>query len=180
MKIKNLAIGIAIIILTFLTVFAGIQTFYPNPKFDDFCGDIRPKQIAEPEREPIACTEDAKQCPDGTFVSRDPNNNCKFFPCENEFENCNQEYQSARNSHSKNLFIITLILGILLLATGGALFSLEAVGAGIMGGGIITIIYGAGSYWPNASNLFRFIISLVGLVIVIGLAYWLNKKTQKK
>ena len=31
--------------------------------------------------EPIACTADAFQCPDGSFVGRDPNNNCQFFPC---------------------------------------------------------------------------------------------------
>jgi hypothetical protein len=30
----------------------------------------------------VACTADAKQCPDGTFVSRDPDNNCEFFPCD--------------------------------------------------------------------------------------------------
>jgi eight-cysteine-cluster-containing protein len=28
-----------------------------------------------------ACTADAKLCPDGTYVSRDPNNNCEFYPC---------------------------------------------------------------------------------------------------
>ena len=31
--------------------------------------------------EPIACTKDARVCPDGTVVSRDPLNNCEFFPC---------------------------------------------------------------------------------------------------
>lgn len=32
--------------------------------------------------EPIACTEDAKLCDDGTSVGRDPNNNCEFFECK--------------------------------------------------------------------------------------------------
>lgn len=31
--------------------------------------------------EPKVCTADAKECPDGTFVSRDANNNCEFFAC---------------------------------------------------------------------------------------------------
>ena len=30
---------------------------------------------------PIACTKEAKICPDGTVVSRDGNNNCEFTPC---------------------------------------------------------------------------------------------------
>lgn len=32
----------------------------------------------------IACTQDAKICPDGTGVGRDPANNCEFKPCPGE------------------------------------------------------------------------------------------------
>ena len=31
--------------------------------------------------EGIACTEDAMQCPDGTWTSRTPALNCRFIPC---------------------------------------------------------------------------------------------------
>lgn len=37
--------------------------------------------VQEPGKKPIACTLEEKQCPDGSSVSRDANNNCKFFPC---------------------------------------------------------------------------------------------------
>eukprot|EP00547_Thalassionema_nitzschioides_P017814 CAMPEP_0194234792 /NCGR_PEP_ID=MMETSP0158-20130606/2429_1 /TAXON_ID=33649 /ORGANISM="Thalassionema nitzschioides, Strain L26-B" /LENGTH=631 /DNA_ID=CAMNT_0038968073 /DNA_START=74 /DNA_END=1969 /DNA_ORIENTATION=+ len=30
---------------------------------------------------PLACTEDALNCPDGSAVGRDPYNNCEFYPC---------------------------------------------------------------------------------------------------
>ncbi len=30
---------------------------------------------------PHACTADAKLCPDGSSVGRDPDNNCSFYPC---------------------------------------------------------------------------------------------------
>jgi len=29
----------------------------------------------------IACTMEAKQCPDGSYVGRDPAKNCEFRPC---------------------------------------------------------------------------------------------------
>jgi hypothetical protein len=32
----------------------------------------------------VVCTMDAKMCPDGSFVGRDGNNNCEFFPCPGE------------------------------------------------------------------------------------------------
>ena len=33
---------------------------------------------------PTGCTEDARVCPDGSVVVRDPNNNCEFDPCPEE------------------------------------------------------------------------------------------------
>jgi hypothetical protein len=33
------------------------------------------------QNEPVACTADAMQCPDGSYVGRDSFNNCEFFPC---------------------------------------------------------------------------------------------------
>jgi len=37
--------------------------------------------VLKPYPEPIYCTMDVRQCPDGTYVGRDPNNGCQFFPC---------------------------------------------------------------------------------------------------
>ncbi len=33
------------------------------------------------EEETVFCTADVKECPDGTFVSRNPENNCEFYEC---------------------------------------------------------------------------------------------------
>jgi hypothetical protein len=177
MQIKNLVIGFAITFLTFLVIFTGMQTFYPGPEWDDYCENARvPKMVGDR----TVCTEDAQQCPDGSFVGRDPSNNCEFFPCENEFEKCDNEFDTINEAYTKTLFIITLIIGILLLLLGGKLFNLEAAGAGIMGGGVITIFYGSTSYWQYAGDLFRFILSIIALIAVIYLAYWLNKKAHKK
>ncbi len=33
------------------------------------------------DNDQIFCAQDAKECPDGTFVGRDPKNNCEFEPC---------------------------------------------------------------------------------------------------
>lgn len=30
---------------------------------------------------PTVCTEDVRQCPDGSYVGRNPFNNCHFYPC---------------------------------------------------------------------------------------------------
>lgn len=38
------------------------------------------------------CIQDAKLCPDGvTWVNRNPDNNCDFFPCEEETTVCTED-----------------------------------------------------------------------------------------
>ena len=39
----------------------------------------------------VVCPQDVKECPDGTFVSRDPFNNCEFGLCADEFEGASDE-----------------------------------------------------------------------------------------
>merc|ERR1712013_791674 len=43
-----------------------------------FCKEI---DVAT-DTNPVFCTADAKECPNGKYVSRDPKNNCEFKPCE--------------------------------------------------------------------------------------------------
>ena len=33
------------------------------------------------EDEPVYCTMDVKMCSDGSYVGRDPGNNCEFYDC---------------------------------------------------------------------------------------------------
>ena len=185
MQIKNLLIGAAITILTFLVIFTGIQTFYENPKYEDFCGNI-----IYPGYEintSVEC-EDLEgkwnpYYPDG-YTRPAPVKGTPDGYCDIAYY-CNLEYNTKQENYTKTLFIVALIIGIILLLIGAKLFDLEAVGAGIMGGGIITLVYGSGSYWQYAGDVFRFVISIVGLILVISLAYWINKqgnffKSKKK
>eukprot|EP00562_Extubocellulus_spinifer_P020330 CAMPEP_0178582080 /NCGR_PEP_ID=MMETSP0697-20121206/23534_1 /TAXON_ID=265572 /ORGANISM="Extubocellulus spinifer, Strain CCMP396" /LENGTH=366 /DNA_ID=CAMNT_0020217789 /DNA_START=219 /DNA_END=1319 /DNA_ORIENTATION=+ len=63
----------------------------PNPNRDEDGGDqpvpidplpndVEPEQPLLPKEE-IMCTQDAKECVDGSYVSRDPANDCQFKPC---------------------------------------------------------------------------------------------------
>lgn len=178
MNLKNILLGIAIIILTSFVAIYGILTFYgESPQWDKYCINIRPTNYE---------INTSSECTalGGTW---NPQYNDKYTApiktapgyCDLYYE-CNQKLSDAQKIYSRNLFIITVPIGIILLVLGGYLFALEAVGGGIMGGGIITLIYGAGSYWPNAGNAFRFVISLIGLALVIIFAYWLNKKLEEE
>ena len=96
--------------------------------------------------------------------------------CDKDFT-CREEYETAREIYSRNLFLITLSLGIIIIILGTLIFKLEAVGAGLMGGGVGIILWGVVGFWKFADNWLKFLLSLVGLLILIWLAYYSNKKS---
>ncbi len=192
MQIKNLVLGIAIIILTMFVTIYGINTFYASPEYSDFCSEGRPilKLIDDQERVcPAVCVR----------MYQLENGVCEFNGCGsgcgpdglNSFDtleqceigasgvNCNDLFEEANKIYSRNVFLIALPLGILIITLGAYLFALESVGAGLMGGGVGTLIFGAGGYWRYADEWLKFILSLIGLVVLIFFTYWINQKLSK-
>lgn len=177
MKIKNLIIGIAIMVLASFVAIYGIKSFYgDSPVYDDFC-----KEVVYPAYE----INTSVQCDGlgGKWISFGSPGRSAPVPEKNAvsgycdlYSKCSEEFNMASEKYSRNLFFIVIPVAVVMIAIGAVLFSLEAVGAGIMAGGIITLIYGASSYWPRAGNMFRFIISLIGLVAVIFVGYWINRE----
>jgi len=173
MKIKNLILGIVIAILLVLTVGYGINTFYERPDYEDFCPRVYD-----------IYNQSSCEVAGGTWIDEVDNvkapveermliNRCQ------EPTGCYDEYDVASEKYSRNLFLIALPLGIIIVVVGAAVFGLEFIGAGLMGGGVLTILYGVINYWQYSDDLLKFILSLVGLVIVIWFGYWLNKRAKK-
>ena len=174
MNLKNVLLGIAIIILTIFVTFYGINTLFPKPDYNDYC---------KPDRYNIYVNNSAEcEAADGRWnpnygaapVKDVPNGYCDLT------WKCNQEFNDADRERSKKVFFVALPLVVAIIVLGAFFFGLETVGVGLMGGGIGTLIYGSGAYWPYTQNWIRFLISLVGLAVLIWLAYYFNKKFGKK
>lgn len=43
----------------------------------------------------IVCTTDVRECPDGTYVARDPAKTCEFKPCKGEEKSPRVERESS-------------------------------------------------------------------------------------
>ena len=191
MDIKGIILGIAIIILTIFVTFYGISTIFPKPMYEDFCTNYaKPYPTDTREICPTVCVPAYEivrnQCvydecgsgcgPDevNTFGTREA--------CEQglyDFK-CYERYDLVSKERARKVFFIALPLGILIIAGGAFAFGLEYVGAGLMGGGVGTLIYGSGAYWPYTENWIRFLLSLLGLIILIWFAYFFNRKFGKK
>ncbi|MFQ5531554.1 MAG: hypothetical protein ACE5ES_02980, partial [Candidatus Nanoarchaeia archaeon] len=184
------AISIAIIILTISVAVFGINTFYAEPEYSDFCTEnvrVPPKLVGEEDRVcPRVCVPLYEISEAGNCVFNECGSGCgadglnSFETLEQcnivaDGKNCYDLYDNAREQYSKNIFLIALPLGIIILFAGAFVFGLEAVGAGLMGGGVGIIIYGIGGFWRFAQDWLKFILSLIGLIILIWFAYRYNR-----
>ena len=177
--IKNIVLGIAIFVLTMFVGIYGISTLYEKaPRYDDFC----PSNLF---------TEEMCLAEGGVWISntnviieniREPS---KPVPaeggyCQYDYTSCQKEFESAEEKYHRKVFFIAIPLGVVIIAVGALIFGLEVVGSGLMAGGVGIIIYGIGGYWQYTKDWLKFAISLIGLVAVIWLAYYANKRWRKR
>lgn len=185
-KVKQVILSIAIALVLVFFVAYGIGVFYEQPKYENFCNnglkpvynnqynqsacemsngtwnpsDINPK-VSQPCYDYTTATPTLTKCPEGY--------------CDLYFK-CNQAYQDINNVYNRNVFIVSLVLGILIILLGVVL-KLESVSAGIMGGGVLLVLYGVVRYWGELGKYLR--LSMLGIVLV--LLIWIGyKKFGKK
>ena len=159
MKVKNLVMGIAILILTISVAVYGISLVFDEPEYGDYCPDsYRGVPVKESGDEicPAVCiamweisegecifNECCSGCgPDG-IISFESLEQCEIVLGGKD---CYDLYENAREKYSRNLFLITLPFGIVIIAVGALVFGLETVGAGLMAGGVGVILWGVAGF----------------------------------
>ncbi|MBU2503736.1 MAG: hypothetical protein KJ879_01650, partial [Nanoarchaeota archaeon] len=148
--------------------------FYDSPEYTDFCDEFKTTQVIENQAQCEAV--DGQWALQEIRCITEP---CPQGYCDRDFV-CRQEYEGANEIYSRNIFFITLPLGIAVIALGALVFGLEAVGAGLMAGGVGVFLWGIMRFWNFANDWLKFILLLVGLVAVIWLAYYFNDRFGKK
>ena len=179
MNIKAIVLGIAIFIMTLFVGIYGISTLYgEGPSYDAYC----PYNLINQS----VCLAEGGVWTNNTQLVADPKGGIARPVqvdggyCQYDYTACQQQFDDAQRSYFKKIFITALPLGIVIIFLGAVVFGLEAVGAGLMAGGIAVMIYGTGSYWRFTDDWLKFLLSLVGLVVVIWMSYYFNRKFAKK
>ena len=85
----------------------------------------------------------------------------------------------VRFKYDKFVFVIALIAGVITLLLGFGVLSVDPVGSALMASGVGAIIYGSARNWENLSNIWRFLLLLVALVLLIWIALRINKDKKK-
>ena len=189
-KFKYVILAIAIAIVFALFVGFGIATFYKATKYEDFCKQREFKEILTKEsceasggkwnpaalEKPVPIRENQLLCTKILEKNKSMTLNCETYEqltqqgyCDAEFY-CREAFQKKNENYSRNVFIIATGAGIIALIVGFAL-KVAGVSAGLMGGGILSIIYGTMRYWSGLPDYGRFIILGITLAILIWLGY---------
>ncbi|MEK6850528.1 MAG: hypothetical protein AABX85_03060 [Nanoarchaeota archaeon] len=189
MNVKNLVLGIGIFVVFLLMLHFGIETFYASPKYEEFCkpGDIRgyypEKGLAYPAY-PINCTysrqlmdqEQACYSQNGQPVYEYDQSGCSISVKECNL--CNKYFMDEQAKHDRVVFVIALIIGIVVLFVGYGVLSVEPVGSSLMASGVGAIFYGSMRNWVNLTNVWRFLLLLLALILLIWIALRLNKNIK--
>lgn len=182
MEVKNILLGLLIAVIFLMFYVYGTKLVYNAPVHEKFCN------VSYPYPEGIS----GKVCNTSLDLQMRVNNcyNAQGIP-RYEYDSdgcgknitcdfCNRDFERANKEYTKNLFLISLILGVITIIIPVVIIKISAVSGGLMLGSLLFIIYGTAGYWGFMEDFFRFIILGVVLFILIGLAYWLARRNMDK
>ena len=196
---KHVLLAIAIAIVFVFFVGFGIASFYKAPKYEDFCVQREFKEALTKDKceadngkwvsyegydrgipkpaiagNQLLCTKFDEKGKNVTLNCETIDQITQSGYCDLDFY-CREDFDKTREKYNRNVFIVATGIGIIILIVGFAL-KMASVSAGLMGGGVLTILYGIIRYWTDLPDYGRFII----LGIILAILIWLGYKRIKK
>ncbi len=145
-----LAIAVALVFL----VVAGVQAFYPEPSYPEY-------DPPHPEYDP----------PTWDY------NSTEYQEWEQQWEEAYAIYEQEAEAHNRNIFFVVLPLGVV-FAVGGTFMQRRAgiFGAGLILGGIGTMILAIVPYDLDNALRFAGIAAILAVLIFVGYKVFLSLK----
>ena len=176
-KVLSAVFGIGIAVVVYVTMLLGIQAFYPEPEYEDFCGDE--PRYEEPVMLYEGCTDEMTLGECRKQISEKEGRDTKM-------EECHEEYRSAEEDYGRSFFIIASILGVIALIASFSLFlnvtsiTVTNITSGIACSGIVMILWAFIRGWESTDDKLKFVVGLIIAAIVVTLTVILNKKEGKE
>lgn len=149
MLAKKFGFGFGIAIILPLLVHYGVSTFSPPPKWNDYSSN-----------------RDYAAYQNGTVEEKKKMDN----EWQRQTQVRSQEREAKQKRFAKNLYYVAVPVGLAAIIIGSFL-SIQAIGAGLIFGGIFTTVNGYCWYWNHLEDWMRFLSLLVTFVVLIYLAY---------
>ena len=167
MQIKNIILGIIIAVVFVMFCAYGNDLVYKSPDYNDFC-----PAIYHDAQNQTTC-----EMQNGTWIAQ--NIECIKAPCPqgycDYYSKCQPEFDKADKAYSKNMFLISIILGVIVISISAFFIDVESISSGVMFGSLMFIIYGTARYWRFMEGWGRFVILGIALAVLIYVGYRLKK-----
>lgn len=152
MLAKKIVLGFGIAAILPLMVYYGVSTFSSKPNYRDYqIENYYEKHKRADAEEQIKLEEEKNRL---TELRREH---------EGRFE--------------RNLFFVAAPVGIIAVIAGSVI-AIQAIGTGLMLGGIFTLTEGYVCYWSELDDWMRFVSLLIGFVVLIFIGF--RKLTEKQ
>ena len=167
-NVLNVVFGIGIGVVVFVLILLGIQAFYPQMEYTDFCNETSMG---------VDSFSLYEKCADDITVGE-----CRktITTKENEINECQKKFEEAMKIYNKNYFIIASIFGAITLLISAFLLNVPNISAGIACAGILTIFVAFVRGWGSTNDKLKFLIGLVLAAVIITLAAFVNSRLKGK
>ena len=144
MLAKKFGFGFGIAIILPMLVHYGVSTFTPKPKWDAYYDSsyLNYQKATEEQIKEHQRVERIRQ----------------------------DDYRKQQKVFERHLFFTAVPVGLLAIIVG-SLLAIQAVGAGLIFGGIFTLIDGYCWYWTELEDWMRFLSLLVAFIVLVYMGY---------
>ncbi len=154
MLAKKFAIGFGVAVLLPMVIHYGVSTFSKEPRWQDY---HKNRSYYSMENKSVEEKE----------------------RIEKEDQKMQDRYDSDSKRFARHLFFVAALLGIVAIILG-AFISFQAIGAGLIFGGIFTLTDGYCRYWDQLQDWMRFLSLLVAFIVIVYFGYVkIADKTKK-
>jgi len=158
-------IGIAILVNVFLAYL--VRVFYHEPAYTDFCPE---SQVVESLPDRGSCLSVGGQWNEPDSSQQVPYEKRMVGYCNAQFT-CSKDFQSAEALYSRNLFVVFVVAGVLLLLGSAFLTGSKTMSSGLSLGGVFALIFGALRYWSDMDDRLRVVVSGIALFALLAIAW---------
>ena len=179
--LQKAALALSLMIVINLFVYVGvINTFFPEPEFDQFCEKVE-NELYEEEN---TCKEAGGEWITGfNEKSRYPSRpialeeDLKFKPYCDAFATCREEHETANAEYKRNIFIVSVVLGTVAVVAGIFFVEVSAITTGLLLSGLLLYFIGTVRFWSDMDEYLRLIVLSI---VLIALFYVGFKKLNDK
>ncbi|MCX6754729.1 MAG: hypothetical protein NTU81_02785 [Candidatus Nomurabacteria bacterium] len=164
LKFVHVSIIVAIVIVINLLSNYAVSLVYNEPSYDTF---IKPTQIVEDIKIKDKCIAVGGQWSENAYPTEKGQPKVEGY-CNVNYTN-QLNYDKARASYEKKVFITLTILGVLLIALAGFL-SIEILSVSFAWAGVLSLLIASMRYWSLADGIAKVVILTLALAMLIWIA----------